>query len=74
MTYYDPSQATISDRLEAGFLSDTPLGKKQKFFAWYSANKDYESFDGHEAQRLEQEAGVTQTDWDAYRNSFEIQF
>lgn len=29
MTYYDPSQATINDRLQRGFLSDTAEGKRQ---------------------------------------------
>lgn len=65
---------TINERLAAGFLSDTPIGKKQQFFAWFDANKDYESFDGHEAQKREQEAGVTPTDWAAYHNSFHVEF
>lgn len=67
-------EETISERLQAGFLSDSREGRVQAYFAWYNANKDYEHFDGQEAQRREMEAGVTQADWNAYHRSFEAQF
>lgn len=63
MTYYNPATETLIDRLSTDFLSDTPAGKKMAFFAWFDAHKDYESFDGHEAQKREMDAGVTAMDW-----------
>ncbi len=74
MTYLAPDQMTINDRLQAGFFSDTATGRKQKFFAWFDAHKDYESFDGHEAQRREQDAGITALDWASYHASFHVEF
>lgn len=61
-------------RVQEGFYTRTIDTRKQKFFAWYSANCDYESFDGHEAQRREQEAGITAMDWAEYHASFRTEF
>jgi hypothetical protein len=74
MTYYNPEQTNIHERIQQGFLSDTREGRKQRFFAWYNAHKDYESFDGHEAQKREQDAGITANDWREYHASFKAEF
>lgn len=65
---------TITERLSAGFLSDTPTGRKQAFFAWFDANSGYEDFDGHEAQRREAAANITPRDWAEYHASFTADF
>lgn len=77
---------TITERLERGFLSDTPEGKAQiraaqlrRFFTeyewWCGLSSDNGGDDGQEIQRLEHEIGVTAEEWKEYRaNRQEIQF
>ena len=74
MTYLDPNQSTILDRLQAGFLSESPEGKKQLFFAKYDSWRMSDNDDAHEIQRLEHEAGITQADWQEYHASFRTEF
>jgi hypothetical protein len=76
MTAYNPppSELTVNELLERGFLSETPEGKKQAFFAYYETWNFDEDDDGQELQRREQEAGVTLADWKAYRESFKPEF
>ena len=70
---------TISERISAGFISDTPTGKAQiraakvrSFFRDYE-NWNKEVDDGSLLQEREHELGITQEEWSEYHR-FEIQF
>lgn len=67
-------EETINERISAGFLSDTPSGKVQAFFAAYDTWRNGSNDDAQDIQRMEHEAGITQADWKAYHDSFEVQF
>lgn len=77
---------TINERIERGFLSDTPEGKAQiraakvrNFFHdyehWKGLSSDNGGDDGQEIQRLEHELGITEQEWVEYRSTrIEIEF
>jgi hypothetical protein len=73
MTYYNPEQTNIHERIQQGFLSDTREGKLQKFFAAYDHwNPDVD--DGSDLQAIEHELGITPEEWKRYRDDWEIAF
>lgn len=66
-------QETISERIQAGFLSDTREGKVQMFFAKYD-RWNPEVSDGSELQEMAFDLGITPEEWAAHRESSTVQF
>lgn len=64
---------TISERISAGFLSDTREGQVAKFFAAYD-HWNPEVDDGSVLQDMEHQLGITPEEWANYRSSFAIEF
>ena len=75
---------TISERLSAGFISDTPTGKAQirnaKLWSFFREfrnfkNGDPENFDLQGLQEQEHDLAITPGEWEQYHKAYsEIQF